>query len=119
MSPADKMGCDLRHGRATAPESCGESFLEEVSLFNQGPEIQIGWNAGVWGAWGTGTTAGQRGTWSRRKDSGVDVAASHTPSAYFPVTHTQPPCRIPGPLPALFSHLGQPDPPMSPPQAHS
>lgn len=42
MSPADKMGCDLRHGRATAPESCGESFLEEVSLFNQGPEIQIG-----------------------------------------------------------------------------
>lgn len=52
MSAADKMSCDLRDGRATAPESCGESFLEEVSLFNQGPEIQIGWNAGGVGGMG-------------------------------------------------------------------
>lgn len=107
---------DLRDGRATAPESLGQSFLEEASLFHQGPEIRIGWNAGVWG---TGTTAGLRGTWSGRKDSGVDVAASHTPSAYFPVTRAQPPCRRAGPLPALFSHLGQPDPPSNVPSPGS
>lgn len=87
------MGCDLRDGRATAPESCGESFLKEVSLFKQSPEIWTGWNMGVWGVWGTGITAGPRVTRSGRRDSGVDVGASHTPSAYFPVTHPQPPSK--------------------------
>lgn len=109
------MGCDLRDREQLPWESRDKASWRKRHFFIKALKYGIRMECGCVKY---RTTAGLRGTWSGRKHSGADMAASHTPSATSQWHMHSPPVEERGPYSVLFSHLGQPDlPPMSLPQA--